>query len=128
MSDYFAGGVENIDGDLVANGSIDQGDHVELTGDNQVEAVASDGVSGYGVALYSAESGDAVAVATVGAKVKVNSTGVTAGDFVTGHGATGNAGQVTTADGTGDEILGKALTATASGTSEVLLTLGGEVN
>ena len=128
MSDYFAGGVENIDGDLHANGAIDQGDHVDLTGDDQVEAVDADGVSGYGVALYSATSGEAVAVATVGAKVKVNSTSVTAGDFVTGHGSTGDVGQVTTADATGDEILGKALTGTASGTCEIMITLGGEVN
>lgn len=128
MSDTFAGGLENIDGDLVANGSISQGDQVELTGDNQVEAVSSDGVSGYGVAMYDAVSGDPVAVATVGAKVKVNSTAVSAGDFVTGHGTTGSAGQVTTADGVGDEILGKALTGTSNGTSEVLITLGGEVN
>ena len=72
--------------------------------------------------------GDAVAVATVGAKVKVNSTGVSAGDFVTGHGTTGSAGQVTTADGTGDEILGVALTGTSNGTCEIMITLGGEVN
>lgn len=128
MSDVFAGGLENIDGDLHANGSISASDQVELTGDNQVEAVSSDGVAGYGVAMYDAESGDAIAVATTGAKVVVNSTGVSAGDFVTGHGSTGNAGQVTTADGTGDEILGRALTATANGTCEILITLGGEVN
>lgn len=128
MSDVFAGGVENIDGDLHANGTIEQSDHVDLTGDDQVEAVDEDGVSGYGVAMYAASSGDAVAVATVGAKVVVNSTGVSAGDFVTGHGTTGNAGQVTTADATGDEILGKALTGTSNGTCEILITLGGEVN
>ncbi|QLG62824.1 hypothetical protein [Halorarum salinum] len=128
MSDVFVGGLENLDGDLVANGSISARDQVELTGDNQVEAVASDGVAGYGVAMYDAVSGDAVAVATTGAKVEVNSTGVSAGDFVTGHGSTGDAGQVTTADGTGDEILGEALTGTADGTCEVMITLGGEVN
>jgi len=127
MSDYFAGGVENIDGDLHANGSISQGDHVDLTGDDQVEANDTSNTAGYGVALYAAESGEAVAVATVGAKVKVNSTGVSAGDFVTSNGGT-TAGQVQTASTTGDEILGKALTGTASGTCEIMITLGGEVN
>lgn len=129
MADIFVGGLENIDGDLVANGSISARDQVELTGDNQVEAVSSDGAAGYGVALYDAESGDPVAVATTGAKVEVSSTGVTAGDFVTGHGTTGDAGQVTTADGAGDQHLGQALTGTASGVSIVLITIaGGEVN
>ena len=128
MTDAFIGGVENIDGQLHANGSIDQSDHVDLTGDDQVEAVDSDGASGYGVAMYGASSGDPVAVATVGAKVVVNSTGVTAGDFVTANGSSGNVGQVTTADGSGDEILGKALTGTSGGTCEILITLGGEVN
>lgn len=128
MADAFIGGVENIDGSVHANSSISQNDHVDLTGDNQVEVVNSDGTSGYGVALYDASSGDAVAVATVGAKVVVNSTGVSAGDFVTGHGTTGNNGQVATADGTGDEILGKALTGTSNGTCEILITLAGEVN
>jgi hypothetical protein len=128
MSDAFEGGLENIDAQVDANGSISQNDQVELTADNQVDVVTSDGVSGYGVAMYDASSGDAVAVATTGAKVQVNSTGVSAGDFVTGHGATGNNGQVTTADGTGDEILGKALTGTSNGTCTILITLAGEVN
>lgn len=128
MSDIFVGGLENIDAQLDANGSISQSDQVELTGDNQVEAPSSDGVAGYGVAMYDAESGDAVAVATEGAKVVVNATSVSAGDFVTSNGSSGSAGQVTTADGSGDEILGKALTGDANGTCQVLITLGGEVN
>ena len=127
MSDFFAGGVENIDGDLHANGDISQGDHVDLTGDNQVEANDTSNTAGYGVALYSASSGEAVAVATVGAKVKVNSTGVSAGDFVTSNGGS-TAGQVQTANTAGDEILGKALTGTSSGTCEIMITLGGDLN
>lgn len=125
MSDVFAGGLENIDGDLHANGSISQSDLVELTGDEQVEAVSTAGNAGYGVAMYDASSGDAVAVATVGAKVKVNSSSVSAGDFVTA--GTTN-GQVVTANSTGDEIVGRALTGTSNGTCEVMLTLAGEVN
>lgn len=128
MTDVFKGGVENIDGNVHANGSISASDHVDLTGDDQVEAVDTDGTSGYGVAMYDASSGDAVAVATVGAKVVVNSTGVSAGDFVTANGSSGSAGQVTTANGTGDEILGKALTGTSGGTCEIMITLAGEVN
>jgi len=127
MSDVFVGGVENIDGQLHANGSISQSDLVELTGDDQVEAASTTGADGYGVAMYDASSGDAVAVATVGAKVVVNSTGVSAGDLVTSNGGN-TAGQVQTANSTGDEIVGRALTGTSNGTCEVLLAMGGEIN
>jgi hypothetical protein len=127
MSDIFKGGVENIDGNVHANGSISAGDLVELTGDDQVEAASTNGADGYGVAMYDATSGDAVAVATVGAKVVVNSTGVTAGDLVTSNGGN-TAGQVQTANSTGDEIVGRALTGTSGGTCEVLLAMGGEIN
>lgn len=126
MSDAFAGGVENIDGDLHANGSIDQNDLVDLTGDNQVEAVDTSNISGYGVAMYSASSGEAVAVATTGAKAVVNSTGVSAGDFVTSNGGS-TAGEVQTANTTGDEILGIATTGTSGGTCEVMITQGGDI-
>lgn len=127
MTDVFKGGVENIDGNVHANGSISAGDLVELTGDDQVEAASTNGADGYGVAMYDATSGDAVAVATVGAKVVVNSTGVTAGDLVTSNGGN-TAGQVQTANSTGDEIVGRALTGTSGGTCEVLLAMGGEIN
>lgn len=127
MTDVFRGGLENIDGDLHANGSISAGDLVDLTGDNQVEAASTTGADGYGVAMYDASSGDAVAVATVGAKVEVNSTGITAGDLLTSNGGN-TAGQVATADGTGDEIVGRALTGTSGGTCIALLAMGGEIN
>jgi hypothetical protein len=127
MSDIFKGGVENIDGNVHANGSISAGDLVELTGDDQVEAASTNGADGYGVAMYDATSGDAVAVATVGAKVVVNSSGVTAGDLVTSNGGN-TAGQVQTANSTGNEIVGRALTGTSGGTCEVLLAMGGEIN
>jgi len=126
MSDIFVGGVENIDGSLHANGSISQSDLVDLTGDNQVEAASTTGADGYGVAMYDASSGDAVAVATVGAKVVVNSTGVTAGDLVSSNGGN-NAGQVATASA-GDEIVGRALTGTSNGTCTILISHGGEIN
>jgi hypothetical protein len=127
MSDVFKGGVENIDGDLHANGSISARDLVDLTGANQVEAASTTGADGYGVALYDAESGDAIAVATVGAKVEVSATGVSAGDLVTSNGGN-TAGQVQTAGTTGDEIVGRALTGTNGGVATILISHGGEIN
>jgi len=127
MSDVFVGGLENIDGDLHANGSISASDLVDLTGANQVEAASTTGADGYGVALYDATSGDAVAVATVGAKVVVSATGVSAGDLVTSNGGN-TAGQVATASSTGDEIVGRALTGTSGGTATIMISHGGEIN
>lgn len=125
-NDRFVGGLENIDGDLVAGGSISAGDLVELTGDNEVSAVSTAGNGGYGVAMYDAEAGDAVAVATAGAKVRISAgSSVAAGDFVTGS---STSGQVVEASTTGDEIAGQATVGESGGEAIVMIALGGEVN
>jgi predicted transcriptional regulator len=126
MSDIFVGGLENIDGDLVADGTISAGDLVDVTGDNQVKAASTTGADGYGVALYDAVDGEAVAVATVGAKVIVNSlNAVSAGAALTSNGGN-TAGEVQTASSSGDFIVGKATVGGANGTCTMLITLGGD--
>lgn len=91
-----------------------QGQVVELDSDNAgrtVEPHDQDGAGPmYGVALYDQSSGAQVAVAGPGAIVRgVSGTGsISSGDFVTGEGSTGEAGEVMAAT-SGDRLIGVAL-------------------
>lgn len=128
-TDRFVGGLRNFSSEFVASGSINAGDLVELSGDNTVQQGSSDGSDGVGVAMHDASDGEAITVALVGTQVRVNSlNGVSAGDPLTNHGST-SAGQVATADTTGDEVIGRALTAGSGNVCVMLVTSGGgEVN
>lgn len=107
----FVSGVENLYGQCHANGSISAGDAVKLDGEKSVVVVDTSGEDWLGVAMYSASSGEAVAVALVGAVVRVNCNGssVSAGDLLTPEGATN--GRLDTAGTTGDTQGAIAITA-----------------
>ena len=126
-TDRFVGGLENFSSEFIANGSINAGDLVELSGDNDVQQASTDGADGIGVAMYDAADNEAVTVAMTGAQVRVNSSGLSAGDLVTSNGGT-SAGQVATAGTTGDEVVGKCLISTSSNEAVIEIDLGGQIN
>lgn len=127
-TDRFVGGLENFSSEFIANGSINAGDLVELSGDNDVQQNSTDGSDGIGVAMHDASDNEAITVAMSGAIVRVNSTNsVSAGDLVTSHGGT-SAGRVDTASATGDEVVGKALIGGSSNEAVIEIDLGGQIN
>jgi len=115
---------------LTADAETIAGQVVKLTGNNSVSPSDTDGEQVIGVATQGVPSGDSVTVlsnSTV-ANVRANAE-VTAGSFVTSHGATGEEGEVITADGTGDYVLGIALETIGAGEyGQILVDLGGQVN
>lgn len=127
-TDRFVGGLRNFSSEFTANGSINAGDLVELSGDNEVQQAATDGANGIGFAMHDAADGEAVTVAMSGAIVRVNSkSGISAGALVTSYGGT-TAGQIQTANSTGDEVVGKAIIGGSSNESVVEVDLGGQIN
>lgn len=133
-TDIFVGGLENIDGDVHASGSISAGDVVEMTAnDNEVKTSDSDNIEGWGVALYGVSDGEAVAVAKNGAEVTVSfdtgdTDGANPGDTLTTNGSTGSAGTVKATDGAGQGVLGQAKTNVHSNSVVVALGQGGDVH
>ena len=126
-TDRFVGGLENFSSEFVANGSINAGDLVELSSDNTVQQASTHGADGIGVAMHDAADNEAITVAMTGAIVRVNASGLSAGDLATSNGGT-SAGQVATAGTTGDEVVGKALTGTSSNVAVMEIDLGGQIN
>jgi len=116
---------------LTADAAVEAGQVVKLTGDLAVSPSNTDGEQCIGVSVQSVASGDQVTVLGNSARVLLTAgAAVSAGDPLASHGGTGDPGQVTTADGTGDTIVGYALeSAGAQGDTFVaVLDLGGEVN
>lgn len=98
----------------------------------RVEPSDADGEDVYGIVTQTVSSGETCTVATEGTEANFTAgTGtVSAGDYLTSHGGTGEEGQVDTASATGDSLVGVAYQASSSQGDLVkgLLTLGGEVN
>ena len=122
-TDRFVGGLENIDGELVAGEDLSAGDAVDVSNDNEVSQVSANGDQGYGVAMYDVSNGDPVAVATVGAKVRVNA----ATDAGPGPAAAQTDGTVDDA-ATGDAVMGIITESESGGDAIMLVTGSGEVN
>lgn len=134
-TDRWVSGVKNIYGEFDANsGNIDAGDAVKITSERTVDEVDTSGEPAVGVAMYGVSSGEAVAVALVGAVVRVNAeSGVSAGDRVTPSGTNnGRVDTISTASGSTDAVLGIAITAGGTPNSNECIMLitgvGGEVN
>lgn len=128
-TDRFVGGLENMSSEFIADGSINAGDAVKLSGNNDCTQSDTDGEGFLGVAMHDASDGEAVTVAMVGAMVRVNADNtLSAGDLVTSHGGT-SAGRVNTGDATGDVISGYAVIGGSSNEAVVLITgPGGDNN
>lgn len=96
-----------------AQEDVTQGQVVKLDTDNSgrsVEPSDTDGEKVYGLALYTASSGEQVAVAGPGTVVRgVSATGtITSGARVASDGGTSDEGEIETA-ASGDHVLGIAL-------------------
>lgn len=128
-TDRFVGGLENFSSEFVADGSINGGDAVKLSSDNQVTQSDTDGEPAVGIAMYDVADGEPVTVALVGAMVRANAaTGLAADEPVTSHGGT-SAGQVDTGDTTGDAVFGQCIIGESGGEAVILITgLGGDQN
>lgn len=128
-TDRFVGGLENMSSEFIANGTVNAGDAVKLTGNNDCEQVDTDGEGFIGVAMTDAADNEAVTVAMVGAMVRVNADNtLSAGDLVTSHGGT-SAGRVNTGDATGDVISGYAVIGGSSNEAVIMITgPGGDAN
>jgi len=115
----------NADEDVIA------GQVVKIGSDNGVEPSDTDGEQTIGVAAQTVSSGDTVMVLGAGARVRftAGAAGVSAGDPLTSHGATGEEGEVDTASATGDWIIGKAHESAGDGDTLVgTVVVGGQVN
>ena len=105
------------------------GQVVAITGDNEVSPSAADGEEVIGVATQGVAEGDTVNVLSVGTIANVRSNaGVSAGDYLASAGATGEEGEVDTAE-SGDFVIGMALETIGAGEyGQAILTLAGQVN
>lgn len=119
----------------VANEDVIRGQIVVINaaGDPpEVAPSASDGELCYGMATQTVSSGQPVTVATAGTEVRLTAgtADISAGDPLTSHGATGEEGQVDTADGAGDSVVAQAYEASGAQGDLVMALLqnGGEVN
>jgi len=114
----------NADEDVIA------GQAVKVGSDNGVEPSDTDGEQVIGVAAQTVSSGDTVMVLGAGARVRFTAgASVSAGDYLTSHGATGEEGEVTTADATGDYLVGLAHEGASDGDTFVgTVVVGGQVN
>lgn len=86
------------------------GQVVKLDGDFLVEPSDTDGEDVVGVATQTVAAGAQVQVAGPGTRVKftAGTSGITDGDLLASHGATGEEGQVDTGDAADDRFIGKA--------------------
>jgi hypothetical protein len=114
----------NADEDVIAGQVVKNGS------DNSVEPSDTDGEQTAGIATQTVSSGDTVMVVGNGGRVRFTAgASVSAGDYLTSHGGTGEEGEVTTADATGDYIIGKAHESAGDGDTFVgEVVLGGQVN
>lgn len=98
---------------LNAGEDVTAGQVVKVGSDLGVQPSDTDGETVHGVALQTVSSGNQVTVAMVGTicRLQSGSGGVSAGDPLASHGATGEEGQVDTGDATGDSLIGHALEA-----------------
>jgi len=115
----------NADEDVIA------GQAVKIGSDGGVEPSDTDGEEVVGIATQTVSSGDEVMVAGPGSRVRFTAGAtVSAGDYLASHGATGEEGQVTTADGVGDFLIGIAHeSAGAQGDTFVgTVEAGGQIN
>jgi hypothetical protein len=114
----------NADEDVIA------GQAVKVGSDNGVEPSDTDGEQVIGVAAQTVSSGDTVMVLGAGARVRFTAgASVSAGDYLTSHGGTGEEGEVTTGDATGDYLVGLAHEGAGDGDTFVgTVVVGGQVN
>jgi hypothetical protein len=114
----------NADEDVIA------GQAVKVGSDNGVEPSDTDGEQTIGVAAQTVSSGDTVMVLGAGARVRFTAgASVSAGDYLTSHGGTGEEGEVTTGDATGDYLVGLAHEGAGDGDTFVgTVVVGGQVN
>lgn len=116
---------------FTAEEDVLRGQVVKVDGSIAVEPSDADGETVHGVAVQSVSSGDNVTVACTGVEVEMTAgtSGISAGDALASHGATGEEGQVDTA-ATGDYIVGYALESSSSQGDLVraMVDLGGQVN
>lgn len=118
---------------FTANEDVLRGQVVKVAGgDIAVQPSDTDGEVTHGVAVQTVSSGDPVTVAMSGVEVEMTAgtSGISRGDALTSHGATGEEGQVDTASATGDSIIGYALEGSSAQGDLVraVIDLGGEVN
>ena len=116
---------------FTANGAIEAGQVVTLTGDQTVGASTTDGEAVIGVATQSVADGDEVMVVGGSGRVLVTggASGISAGDPLTSYGGTGDDGTVNTASTTGDYVLGYALESGGAGDTLVaVVDRGGQLN
>ena len=107
------------------------GQVVKVGGDNSVQPSDTDGEQVIGVAAQTVSAGDTVMVLGHGARVRFTAgAAVSAGDYLTSHGGTGEEGEVTTGDETGDYLIGLAHEAAGSQGDTFVGTVvaGGQVN
>lgn len=111
-------------------GGVQAGQVVKISGDTECVPSDTDGETAIGVSAQSVAAGDEAMVLGNSARVLFTAgAAVSAGDALTSHGATGEEGQVATADGTGDYIIGYALEGAGSGDTLVgVVDRGGQVN
>lgn len=114
-----------------ADEDVIAGQAVKIDSDNGVEPSDTDGEQVIGVAAQTVSSGDTVMVLGHGARVRFTAgASVSAGDYLTSHGGTGDEGEVTTGDATDDYLIGIAHEAAGSqgDTFVGTVVLGGQVN
>lgn len=114
-----------------ADEDILRGQVVKIGSDGGVEPSDTDGEQVIGIATQSVSSGDQLTVIGTGARVRFTggAAGISAGDFLTSHGGTGEEGEVTTADATGDWIIGVAHEGAGDGDTFVgTVAVSGQVN
>lgn len=109
---------------FTAGEAILQGQLVKVSADRTVIPSDTDGENAYGIASYDAAAGETVQVYGPGCVVLATSgTGtVSAGDFVTSHGGTGEEGELDTAT-TGDVVVGVALEDDSGANDDLLVEL-----
>jgi len=114
----------------VAGEDLLAGQLVKLNGNNQVIPSDTDGEQAVGITTQGVAAGDSATVLSISTVANVRAaTAVSANDPITSHGGTGEEGEVATADGTGDFIVGMALEDIGSGEyGQAIMTLAGEVN
>lgn len=107
-----------------ADSAVLQGQIVSAAGEDRVAPSTTDGDADVvGIALFDAAAESEVTVAESGSRVIATAaTLVDAGDLVTSHGDTGEAGEVTTA-AAGDYALGRAVRDAVGSNDDVEITL-----
>lgn len=133
-TDVFVGGLEHLDGNFRAAGTINATELVEMDGTEtgnmpDVISADSDGADGFGVAAHDASSGDAITVLMTGAHARTTADdpgGISPGDLLTSNGSSGTVGSVESTSTANDEIVGKALSSDDSNEVVMLIDTGGD--